>query len=302
MKISRRLKYALAVSVIFHLIFIPLLPGPGEVDIPKPDSEIIRLSLEPLERATPPPTPPEEEHPPERTEAEPEEVIEEAPPSEPAPPEAQPEEPAEPVSPAEDPPPETPPSETPGEQPDPETEQPLLQRGGMVAGSSSAERQEDNKVRGFETPPRRFAADRNFVEEQNRPDIETPFEFHEPDPEDMFPEDVKVEFATGPASEISPDIPYPDVQQPAEGSTIRSPISQPLPRMPSWLEEEGERVKVVVSYDVNREGYLENLTIRSSSGYRAVDVAVLEALRRWRYEAGEPLSGQVTVFRFILSP
>ncbi len=306
MNISRRLKYALAASVFLHLILLPLLPGPGEVEIPEMESEIIRLSLEPLEQVTPPAEeaspreveehPPEEEAAPEAEEIVAEEPETEAPEEEPAPDRTAESPPAE-----EDPEPEAVRDDSPGEQPEAEEEEPLLRRGRVGAGTTS-ERNETGSggsLRGFDTRPQRYA-----VTESERPEQQEEFDlqFYEPESEEIPPEDVQVEFATGPDSEISPEIPYSDVHRPAHSSAVRSPISQPLPQMPGWLEEEGERVKVTVSYDVNREGYLENLTIRSSSGYRAVDAAVLEALRKWRYEPGEPLANRVTVFRFVLSP
>ncbi|MGM0381372.1 MAG: energy transducer TonB [bacterium] len=310
MKISRRLKYALVASVVIHLFLLPILPGPGELEIPEPAEETLRLSLKSFNQPRPPDQPEEQaQSSPAEEEAEPEEEKVEQP--EETPPAAEP--PEEEIT--ENPPPEV--ESEPGDEPEPveeETaaeatekeeepaaERPLLKRGGPLAGGSSAPRAtEKRQLRGFDTASRRYAVRRAAAPEE---EAETgSFDFWEPEVEETTEDDIKIEFATGTPGEVAPNIPQPDVRSPSPGTAVRDPLTRPLPTMPDWLEEEGEKVRVTVSYDVNREGHLEDITITGSSGYRAVDSAVLEALREWRYEPGEPLDNQVAVFRFILSP
>ncbi|MFP4687885.1 MAG: energy transducer TonB [bacterium] len=84
-------------------------------------------------------------------------------------------------------------------------------------------------------------------------------------------------------------------------SMLRESVSRPLPEMPGWLEEKGEEVRIMVEYWINREGYIEEMSILQSSGHRALDREVLNTMSRWRYTPGAEIVRQVAVFHFVLS-
>ncbi len=85
-------------------------------------------------------------------------------------------------------------------------------------------------------------------------------------------------------------------------SLLREPVNRPYPEMPDWLEERGEEVRIVVEYWINREGYLEEMSILQSSGHRELDGEVLNVMSRWRYTPGSAIVRQVAVFNFVLKP
>jgi TonB family protein len=81
---------------------------------------------------------------------------------------------------------------------------------------------------------------------------------------------------------------------PAEG---REAIDMPKPVLPKWVSEQGERLQVVVSFELTPEGVLRDVKVEHSSGYSKVDAAVLDALRRWRFRpvsSNTMVNGEVT--------
>ncbi len=76
----------------------------------------------------------------------------------------------------------------------------------------------------------------------------------------------------------------PDIQW-DEPAQKRAPLFTPLPIVPEWVSRQGLTLRVAVSFELMPEGIVRSLKIISSSGYSDVDSAVLEALRRWRFEA-----------------
>ena len=92
----------------------------------------------------------------------------------------------------------------------------------------------------------------------------------------------------------------PSAEQPAGGFVIqwedpaqgRLPLSAPLPKLPEWVSRRGQRLKVIVGFFLTPQGILTNVTVEESSGYSDVDAAVIEAVRRWKFN---PVSGSRNV-------
>jgi protein TonB len=59
-------------------------------------------------------------------------------------------------------------------------------------------------------------------------------------------------------------------------------VRTPTPDIPSSVEE-GLRVSVTISFTVSETGRVEDATVTSSSGNRAIDRAYLDGVRRWKY-------------------
>jgi TonB family protein len=76
----------------------------------------------------------------------------------------------------------------------------------------------------------------------------------------------------------------------------------PPPAIPSWVKKEGLDLKVAVSFAVTSEGHTTSIKIRLSSGYSDVDTAVLDAVRKMKFNA-DPKSRKVTgTITYIISP
>jgi len=72
----------------------------------------------------------------------------------------------------------------------------------------------------------------------------------------------------------------------------REPTDTPRPQIPDWVSEKGLRLQVVVSFELTPQGLLQHVKVEKGCGYPDVDAAVLEALRRWRFQ---PVSSARTV-------
>ncbi len=69
-----------------------------------------------------------------------------------------------------------------------------------------------------------------------------------------------------------------------------------LPDIPSWVKEEGLDLKVVVSFAVTPEGHTTRLEIELSSGYSDVDTAILDTVRKLKFNpvsSKENVSGRI---------
>lgn len=91
-----------------------------------------------------------------------------------------------------------------------------------------------------------------------------------------------------------------DYRQPTLPSGGREILRQPLPTVPDWLEETGEEVRVIVRYDIDRDGEVSSLEVVTSSGYSDLDTRVVEKARQWRFEPGPRSERRLAVFRFVL--
>ncbi len=76
----------------------------------------------------------------------------------------------------------------------------------------------------------------------------------------------------------------------------------PPPAIPSWVKKEGLDLKVAVFFAVTPEGHTTSIKIRLSSGYSDVDTAVLDAVRKMKFNP-DPKSRKVTgTITYIISP
>lgn len=76
----------------------------------------------------------------------------------------------------------------------------------------------------------------------------------------------------------------------------------PSPAIPSWVKQEGLDLKVLVSFAVTPEGHTTSVKIRISSGYTDVDTAILDAVRKMKFNPdrkNELVTGTIT---YIISP
>ena len=64
----------------------------------------------------------------------------------------------------------------------------------------------------------------------------------------------------------------------------RDPTQKQNPKIPAWVKELGQRLQVVVSFELTAQGVLRNVKVVQGSGYSEVDVAVQDALRGWRFQ------------------
>lgn len=83
----------------------------------------------------------------------------------------------------------------------------------------------------------------------------------------------------------------------------REAVSTPRPTVPRWVSEKGMSLQVTASFVLTPEGLLRDVQVERSSGYSDVDAAVLEALRRWRFDAAPPGSREVSgTIRYRIEP
>ena len=83
--------------------------------------------------------------------------------------------------------------------------------------------------------------------------------------------------------------------------------SNPRPEYPEEARRQRQKGVVLVNVEVGADGHASEVRLAQSSGYRLLDQAALEAVRRWTFDpalvAGIPVSSQVEVpVRFSLSP
>lgn len=76
-------------------------------------------------------------------------------------------------------------------------------------------------------------------------------------------------------------------------------LANPAPRYPYMARRRGQEGRVILRVQVNAAGHAEAVSIWQSSGYRVLDDAALDAVRKWRFipahRAGKPVSGLVEV-------
>jgi len=79
-------------------------------------------------------------------------------------------------------------------------------------------------------------------------------------------------------------------------------FSGPQPKIPSWVKREGLGLKVGISFAVTPEGHTTSVEIRISSGYSDVDTAILDAVRKMKFNP-DPGSKIVTgTITYIIRP
>ena len=86
--------------------------------------------------------------------------------------------------------------------------------------------------------------------------------------------------------------------QPAAASA-RKLLSSPKPEIPAWVSKQGLNLQVLVNFTLTPDGFLRDVNIEASSGYPAVDAAVMEALRRWHFTpdlSAHAINGQIPYF------
>jgi TonB family protein len=82
----------------------------------------------------------------------------------------------------------------------------------------------------------------------------------------------------GPESGGAPTIIWDEA---SEGRVLLSPMVDPY--IPEWVKREGLDLKVEVDFSVTPDGHTTSLGVRLSSGYPDVDAAVLESVRKFRF-------------------
>ncbi len=76
----------------------------------------------------------------------------------------------------------------------------------------------------------------------------------------------------------------------------------PSPDIPLWVKKEGLDLKAAISFAVTAEGHTTSVKIRQSSGYSDVDSAILDAVRKMKFNplpGGSLVTGTIT---YIISP
>ena len=84
------------------------------------------------------------------------------------------------------------------------------------------------------------------------------------------------------------------------------PTHNPPPAYPKIAQRKGYEGLVVLLVRVSRRGACLSVEVRRSSGYRVLDDAAVDGVRRWRFRAatigGRPVEGEVEVpIRFQLT-
>jgi TonB family protein len=67
----------------------------------------------------------------------------------------------------------------------------------------------------------------------------------------------------------------------------RTLLSTPLPWIPSWVGAQGLTLSVTVGFTLQPDGVMAAVTLEQSCGYPDVDSAVIDAIRRWRFNAAK---------------
>ena len=332
---NRRLLVALGVSLLAHLIFIFLPYTPPDPRHPEPETLVVDLHsvLEPAGEPEEPgpaaeePLPeaeevaeaeveePEEEEPAPEPEPEPEveepaeepeeKVVEEEAVEQAA---AQPEEEPEEVEPDEVEP-EEPAEESDDAQPEGLRREPLFRRAersnnyrdaGQPGGEGeSGERQEVTSEE-FERyavrePEREEPADTYVfvpLPEMEREEFERP-ELRLTDVSRSMPRvELEEEQDVQVLEAIDPDAGTP--------GRPRQRLKNPLPEAPDWLEETGERTRLVVSYKIQADGEVNSVEVLGSSGYPELDALVVNYIQRWEYEPAADAEGRMLEIHFEL--
>lgn len=79
----------------------------------------------------------------------------------------------------------------------------------------------------------------------------------------------------------SPGAPVITWEEEGHKRVLLSPINRP--EIPSWVEQEGLNLRVLVSFAVTPEGHTTSLRVERSSGYSDVDASILETVRKLRF-------------------
>ncbi|MBN1525450.1 MAG: energy transducer TonB [Spirochaetales bacterium] len=77
-----------------------------------------------------------------------------------------------------------------------------------------------------------------------------------------------------------------------EDNASRQPISRVEPDIPRWVSEQGLRLRVELSVQLDASGFVRVTGIKKSCGYPDVDSAVRTAVNRWKYTR---VSGTATI-------
>jgi TonB family protein len=77
-----------------------------------------------------------------------------------------------------------------------------------------------------------------------------------------------------------------------EDNKDRKPLSMAKPVIPDWVAKQGVRLSVLAAFTLTPQGFLTGIKVEKSSGYTDVDANVVDALRKWKFEA---VGGSVNV-------
>lgn len=72
--------------------------------------------------------------------------------------------------------------------------------------------------------------------------------------------------------------------------------TNPIPKYPRVARRRGYQGTVVLSVFVNENGYVTNLWVFTSSGYRLLDNAAVKAVRNWDFEPGKKGTKKVAMW------
>jgi len=81
------------------------------------------------------------------------------------------------------------------------------------------------------------------------------------------------------------------------GRTLRS---TPLPWIPSWVGAQGLTLSVTVGFTLQPDGVMAAVTLEQSSGYADVDSAVIDAIRRWRFNAAKVTTSVRGIIPYVI--
>jgi len=90
------------------------------------------------------------------------------------------------------------------------------------------------------------------------------------------------------------------INGPAGGGDIAQ-LSAPPPVYPPAAKRRGEEGRVVVRAEIDTDGTPRNVVVETSSGFKALDDAAVEAVKTWRFRNGSGRSVEITApIRFAL--
>ncbi len=87
-----------------------------------------------------------------------------------------------------------------------------------------------------------------------------------------------------------------------EANVGRFPISTPAPQIPAWVATQGLTLFVTIGFTLQPNGVMAAVVLDKTSGYAQVDSALIDAIRRWRFNAASasaPISVQGSVSYII---
>lgn len=82
----------------------------------------------------------------------------------------------------------------------------------------------------------------------------------------------------------------PSAEPPASVPEAREPdiLARTKPLYPLSSRKKGESGTVVLLVRLDGQGHVQELSVRSSSGYPALDQSALRAVRAWKFRPGGP--------------